>query len=113
MRVQIIAHTPEPEQVVAAAARLLLFPSRSRGAFGAVKRGRSDKAPFRLEESGHLSPLSMSASLFHRGCKQGPFPSAGSPQDSLLLPAVTAVCFSKAVWFCHAAVSERRGAGNF
>lgn len=57
MRVQIIAHTPEPEQVVAAAARLCYSQVGAEALLERFTREEVDKLLSRLEESGHLSPF--------------------------------------------------------
>ena len=57
MRVQIIAHTPEPEQVVAAAARLCYSQAGAEELLERLSEEEVDRLLSRLEESGHLSPF--------------------------------------------------------
>lgn len=57
MRVQIIAHTPEPEQVVAAAARLCYSQVGAEALLERLTQEAVDQLLGRLEQSGHLSPF--------------------------------------------------------
>jgi thymidylate synthase (FAD) len=67
MRVQIIAHTPEPEQVVAAAARLCYSQVGAEKLLERLTLQEVDKLLYRLEESGHLSPFEHVSFTFSIG----------------------------------------------
>ena len=64
MRVQIIAHTPEPEQTVAAAAKLCYSQAGAEELMERLSQSDVDRLLSRLEQSGHLSPFEHASFTF-------------------------------------------------